>query len=250
MIHTMFGRSLSDESEEPVTIDLSSMIDCIFILLIFFIVSTVFVEETGVTVNKPDVSGASALEKNSILLAVTAEDKVFYGGESIGVQGIIGKIKPLHRRDPRHARHHPGRQGFHPRHRPAGPRPGPARRRDEGPHLGIHQVIVHSEFQISASTTNVPPRLPSPEKQVHRHHLGALADCWPPSAVFVAIPLTQKLTAILDGSSAPPPEVTIEPPEDQSFDMDEPPEEPNPSPNPRRWSRNPPISISASTSAI
>lgn len=91
----MFGRSLSDESDEPVTIDLSSMIDCIFILLIFFIVSTVFVEETGVTVNKPDVSGASALEKNSILLAVTAEDKVFYGGESIGVQGIIGKIKPL-----------------------------------------------------------------------------------------------------------------------------------------------------------
>lgn len=91
----MFGRSLSDDSEEPVTIDLSSMIDCIFILLIFFIVSTVFVEETGVTVNKPDVSGASALEKNSVLLAVTAEDKVFYGGESIGVQGIIGKIKPL-----------------------------------------------------------------------------------------------------------------------------------------------------------
>lgn len=91
----MFGRSLSDESDEPVVIDLSSMIDCVFILLIFFIVSTVFVEETGVTVNKPDVGGASALEKNSILLAVTAEDKVFYGGESIGVQGIIGKIKPL-----------------------------------------------------------------------------------------------------------------------------------------------------------
>lgn len=91
----MFGRSLSNESDENVAIDLSPMIDCIFILLIFFIVSTVFVEETGVTVNKPDVSGASALEKNSILLAVTAEDKVFYGGESIGVQGIIGKIKPL-----------------------------------------------------------------------------------------------------------------------------------------------------------
>ena len=91
----MFDRSLSDESEEPVTINLSSMIDCIFILLIFFIVSTVFVEETGVTVNKPDVGGASALEKNSILLAVTAEDKVYYGGESIGIQGIVGKIKPL-----------------------------------------------------------------------------------------------------------------------------------------------------------
>lgn len=91
----MFGRSLSDDSDEEVHIDLSSMIDCIFILLIFFIVSTVFVEETGVTVNKPDVGGASGLESNSILLAVTAEDKVYYGGESVGIQGVIGKIKPL-----------------------------------------------------------------------------------------------------------------------------------------------------------
>lgn len=91
----MFGRSLSDEGDQDVNIDLSPMIDCIFILLIFFIVSTVFVEETGVEVNKPDVGGASALDKNSILLAVTADDKVFYGGESIGVQGVIGKIKPV-----------------------------------------------------------------------------------------------------------------------------------------------------------
>lgn len=91
----MFGRNLSNETDEEVHVDLSSMIDCIFILLIFFIVSTVFVEETGVTVNKPDVGGASALEKNSILLAITSEDKIFYGGDSIGVQGIIGKIKPL-----------------------------------------------------------------------------------------------------------------------------------------------------------
>jgi biopolymer transport protein ExbD len=91
----MLGRNIGDEPEEPVIVDLSSMIDCVFILLIFFIVSTVFVEETGVKVNKPDVGGASALDKNSILLAVTSEDKVFYGGESIGVQGVIGKIKPL-----------------------------------------------------------------------------------------------------------------------------------------------------------
>ncbi len=51
-------------------------------------------------------------------------------------------------------------------------------------------------------------------------------------AVFVAIPLTQKLTAILGGSAPPPPEMTIEPPEDMSFEMDEPPEEPEPEPEP------------------
>lgn len=92
----MFGRGIGDEAEEEVHVDLSPMIDCIFILLIFFIVSTVFVEETGVKVNKPDVgAAASALDSNSVLLAVTGEDKVFYGGESIGVQGVIGKVKPL-----------------------------------------------------------------------------------------------------------------------------------------------------------
>ncbi|MBB5350281.1 biopolymer transport protein ExbD [Haloferula luteola] len=92
----MFGKSLGDDSDDEVHIDLSPMIDCIFILLIFFIVSTVFVEETGVKVNKPDVgAAASALDSNSILLAVTKDDKVFYGGESIGIQGIIGKVKPL-----------------------------------------------------------------------------------------------------------------------------------------------------------
>ena len=69
----MFGRSLGDEPDEEVHIDLSSMIDCIFILLIFFIVTTVFVDETGVKVNKPESGGAaSALDSNSILLAVTA----------------------------------------------------------------------------------------------------------------------------------------------------------------------------------
>lgn len=50
--------------------------------------------------------------------------------------------------------------------------------------------------------------------------------------VFIAIPLTQKLTAVLDGASAPPPEITVEPPDDPSFDMDEPPEEPEPEPEP------------------
>jgi len=92
----MFGRSLGDDADEEVHIDLSPMIDCIFILLIFFIVTTVFVDETGVKVNKPESGGAaSALDSNSILIAVTSEDKVFFYGESVGVQGVIGKIKPL-----------------------------------------------------------------------------------------------------------------------------------------------------------
>jgi biopolymer transport protein ExbD len=91
----MSKRSILNEGDEPVSIDLSPMIDCIFILLIFFIVTTVFVEETGVEVNKPEAAASVQLEKNSILIAVTAEDKVIYGGKEIGIGGVAPRIRQL-----------------------------------------------------------------------------------------------------------------------------------------------------------
>ncbi|MFT6177935.1 MAG: biopolymer transport protein ExbD [Paracoccaceae bacterium] len=86
------GSSFSqDEDPKP---DLSPMIDCVFILLIFFIVTTVFQKPPGVEVDRPEASNALGLQKNSILLAVTAENKVFYGGEEIGVGGIQNVVRP------------------------------------------------------------------------------------------------------------------------------------------------------------
>lgn len=57
--------------------------------------------------------------------------------------------------------------------------------------------------------------------------------------LFIAIPLTQELAATLDGDAVLPPEVTIEPPEDQDVDMDEPPEEPEPEPEPEEMVEEP-----------
>ncbi len=82
------------DSEELSDINVSPLIDMVFILLIFFIVTTVFVEETGVEVDKPQAASAVNLEKNSILLAVTAKGQVIYGGKEIGVGGV----RPLVRR--------------------------------------------------------------------------------------------------------------------------------------------------------
>ena len=91
----MAKRRFRREDKEEVEINLSPMIDCIFILLIFFIVTTVFVEETGVEVNRPDASSSVPLEKNSILIAITANDKVVYGGKDIGITGVGPQIKQL-----------------------------------------------------------------------------------------------------------------------------------------------------------
>jgi biopolymer transport protein ExbD len=76
-------------------INVSPLIDIVFILLIFFIVTTVFVEETGVEVQRPQAASAMDLEKNSILIAITDTGKVVYGGQEIGVKGVRGIVKRL-----------------------------------------------------------------------------------------------------------------------------------------------------------
>ena len=88
-------RNLTADERDDVEINLSPMIDMVFILLIFFIVTTVFVEETGVEVNKPDPGVTQNLDKNSILIAITADNKVIYGGRDIGVAGVSPIVKRL-----------------------------------------------------------------------------------------------------------------------------------------------------------
>jgi biopolymer transport protein ExbD len=87
-----FQETPSDDSEGG--IDMSPMIDCVFILLIFFIVTTTFVEEPGVDVNRPQAVSSKRLEKNSILIAITDTGSVVYGGREIGLSGV----QPLVRR--------------------------------------------------------------------------------------------------------------------------------------------------------
>jgi biopolymer transport protein ExbD len=74
-------------------INISPLIDMVFILLIFFIVTTVFVEETGVEVDKPQAASAIDLEKNSILIAITDGGTVVFGGREIGVGGVRSVVR-------------------------------------------------------------------------------------------------------------------------------------------------------------
>jgi biopolymer transport protein ExbD len=92
----MIQRRFSSPSEESEEINLSPLIDMVFILLIFFIVTTVFVEETGIDVNKPSAASAVDLEKQSILIALTPKGEVVYGGRNIGVN----LVQRLTRDDP------------------------------------------------------------------------------------------------------------------------------------------------------
>jgi len=93
-----FRESTNDESNEA-GVDMSPLIDCVFILLIFFIVTTTFVEESGVEVDKPQAASAVNLEKTSILIALTAKGEVVYGGRDIGVRGVRGLVTRMLQKD-------------------------------------------------------------------------------------------------------------------------------------------------------
>ncbi len=89
------------EQSHQHNIDLSPLLDVVFILLIFFIVTTVFVRETGVEVDKPQAISAQKLEQTVILLAITDAGEVFYDGASIGVAGVRGAIEQLQKKQTR-----------------------------------------------------------------------------------------------------------------------------------------------------
>lgn len=76
------------EETHQAGIDLSPLLDVVFILLIFFIVTTVFVRETGVEVDKPQAISSEQLQKQVMLIAITSAGEVMYDGTNIGVAGV------------------------------------------------------------------------------------------------------------------------------------------------------------------
>ncbi len=81
--------------DQPQGIDLSPLIDVVFILLIFFIVTTVFIKETGVEVEKPQAVSAQQLQNDLILIAITADGQVMYDHSNIGVAGVRSTVAAL-----------------------------------------------------------------------------------------------------------------------------------------------------------
>ncbi len=95
--------SIETKLEEALTpgIDLAPLIDVVFILLIFFIVTTVFVRETGVDVDKPTAVSTQTLQSSVLLIAITESREVIYGGTSIGIEGVRTTLMQALKRDPR-----------------------------------------------------------------------------------------------------------------------------------------------------
>jgi biopolymer transport protein ExbD len=87
--------------EEEAAIDMTPMLDIVFIMLIFFIVTAVFVKEAGVQVTKPEAETAIPRKQVSILIAVTPTDEIWINREEVELDALRTAVEKLHSENPK-----------------------------------------------------------------------------------------------------------------------------------------------------
>lgn len=91
------------QEEEDTEINMTPMLDIVFIMLIFFIVTAVFVKEAGVTVVKPEAETALVQKNASLFIAIDPEDRIWINREETEVEAVRTVIETLHAENPKGA---------------------------------------------------------------------------------------------------------------------------------------------------
>ena len=86
--------------EEDAGIDLTPMLDIVFIMLIFFIVTTSFVKESGVDVTRPQAATAERQEQGNILVAIRENGEVWIDRRQVDLRAVRANIERLHAENP------------------------------------------------------------------------------------------------------------------------------------------------------
>jgi len=87
--------------EEENEINLTPMLDVVFIMLIFFIVTATFIKEAGIQVERPDTVTADKQEDAAILIAISAADEIWIDRKERDPRQVRGVIERLHAENPK-----------------------------------------------------------------------------------------------------------------------------------------------------
>lgn len=88
------------QASEDTGVDLTPMLDVVFIMLIFFIVTTSFVKESGVEFNRPSAATAQKKDKASIFVGINANNEVMIEKRIVDVRSVRANIERLHAESP------------------------------------------------------------------------------------------------------------------------------------------------------
>ncbi len=94
----LFSESQSQEEENEINI--TPMLDVVFIMLIFFIVTASFVKESGIDVNRPDAATTVSQEKANILIAITDKNEIWIDGRPVDPRAVRAIIERMHAQNP------------------------------------------------------------------------------------------------------------------------------------------------------
>ena len=88
------------QPEEETELDMTPMMDIVFIMLIFFIVTTSFTKESGIDVNRPSAQTAERQQRGNILVAISANNEIWIDKREIDVRAVRANIERLHAENP------------------------------------------------------------------------------------------------------------------------------------------------------
>jgi len=86
--------------EEEANIDMTPMLDVVFIMLIFFIVTASFVKEAGIDVNRPEAATAVKKDRANILIAISDKGEIWINKRRIDERAVQANIERLHAENP------------------------------------------------------------------------------------------------------------------------------------------------------
>jgi biopolymer transport protein ExbD len=87
--------------EEDNEINLTPMLDVVFIMLIFFIVTASFIKEAGIQVERPDAPTADRQEDAAILIAISPNDEIWIDRSETDPRSVRSVIERLHAENPK-----------------------------------------------------------------------------------------------------------------------------------------------------
>ncbi|MBT4836223.1 MAG: biopolymer transporter ExbD [Methylococcales bacterium] len=87
-------------NKKTLDINLTPMIDMVFILLIFFMVTTSFVKETGVNISRPSAKTAERKEQGNILIAITHSGEIWMDKRHIDIHSVRANVERMRAQNP------------------------------------------------------------------------------------------------------------------------------------------------------
>ncbi len=85
---------------EDSDLDMTPMLDIVFIMLIFFIVTTSFVKESGIAVNSPDAETTTQQDNANIFIAITGEGEIWIDRRPVDPRSVRAIVARLHADNP------------------------------------------------------------------------------------------------------------------------------------------------------